>query len=83
MLEALVAQGFGGCYDNTISHKLAIVDLGGEPFMHYAQPAPEYAPDKHMVCACCVNGYEATGTPFTKGLEADCIAAVREMLSRF
>jgi hypothetical protein len=71
--------------------RLAIVGFGGEPFMHYAQLARESAPDKHVVCACCANGYEdylptdsafdeggyeATSTPFTKGLEADCVAAV-------
>ena len=82
------ALGFG---------RLAIVGFGGEPFMHYAQLARECAPDKHVICACCANGYEdylptdsafdeggyeATSTPFTKGLEADCIAAVGELLTR-
>ena len=76
----------------------ALVGFGGEPFMHYAAGAREQAPDKFVICACCANGYEdylptdsafdeggyeATSTPFTKGLEADCTKAVGEMLNEF
>ncbi len=78
--------------------KLAFVGYGGEPFLHYAEGAREAAPDKHVICACCANGYEdylptdsafdeggyeATSTPFTKGLERDCVAAAAEMLGKF
>ena len=77
--------------------KLALVGYGGEPFMHYAQGAREAAPDKHVICACCANGYEdylptdsafdeggyeATSTPFTKGLERDCVAAAAELMKK-
>ena len=77
---------------------LAFVGYGGEPFMHYAAAARESAPDKFVICACCANayedylptdsafdegGYEATSTAFTKGLEADCVAAAAEMLKKF
>ena len=78
--------------------KLALVGYGGEPFMHYGEGARAAAPDKHVICACCANGYEdylptdsafdeggyeATSTPFTKGLERDCVAAAAEMLGKF
>ena len=77
---------------------LALVGYGGEPFMHYADGARAAAPNKHVICACCANGYEdylptdsafdeggyeATSTPFTKGLERDCVAAAAEMLRKF
>ena len=77
--------------------KLALVGYGGEPFMHYAEGARNAAPDKHVICACCANGYEdylptdsafdeggyeATSTPFTKGLERDCVAAAKELLEK-
>ena len=76
----------------------ALVGFGGEPFQHYAEGARAEAPDKFVICACCANGYEdylptdsafdeggyeATSTPFTKGLERDCVAAAAEMLSKF
>ena len=77
--------------------KLALVGYGGEPFMHYAEGARAAAPDKHVICACCANGYEdylptdsafdeggyeATSTPFTKGLERDCVAAAKDLLEK-
>ena len=77
---------------------IAFVGFGGEPFTHYTIAAKEAAGAKTVFCSCVTNGnegylpherafkeggYEASGSFYTPCLEAQCIAAAKEMLDKF
>ena len=71
--------------------------LSGEPFTNYANNIRAKYPDKFVISACCTNGYEgylpttiafeqggyeASTSPFTPTIEADCIKEVDKILNR-
>ena len=77
--------------------EIGFVGFGGEPFTHYATAVRENFPDKTVIAACCANGYqgylptakafeqggyEAISSPFSPNLEADCVAAATDILTK-
>ena len=76
---------------------VAFVGFGGEPFTHYAIAMRENFPDKFLIAACCVNGYEdylptraafAEGgyepgySPLQPSVEEDCVAAATALINK-
>ena len=74
---------------------LAFAGFGGEPFTHYAIATRKACPDVVVISACCANGYEGylptekafeeggyegNSSPFSPGLEADCVAAAVKLI---
>ena len=77
--------------------EIGFVGFGGEPFTHYATAVRENFPGKTVIAACCANGYqgylptakafeqggyEAISSPFSPNLEADCVAAASDILTK-
>ena len=75
--------------------ELFVVGFGGEPFTDYARELRRAMPDTEFFTSCCANGYEGylptekafeeggyegSSSPFSSGLEADCVAKAVELI---